>query len=315
MQEKIEILLATYNGERYIREQLDSILKQDYENWLIRACDDASTDHTYEILTEYKEKFPNHFLITKNEKRFGSAKLNFFSLIKQSSADYVMCCDQDDVWLPNKISLTMKEMKRQEAGRGSAWQKSEIPILVHTDLKVVDADLQVVSESFFEHSNLRKEFGYKDVLIQNHVTGCTMMMNKALVTLINFENEYENILMHDWLAAIVGVGLGKVAFVDQPTMLYRQHAVNSVGAKKYGLALLIFKLKNNSIRKSLVDTTKQAEEIAKTYQDELPRDLYQLTNRYAQIYGKGKFYRMGFYVKNRIWKKGLPRQIWQLILG
>ena len=307
MQEKVEILLATYNGERYIREQLDSILNQDYENWIVRACDDASTDHTYEILTEYQEKFPDKFVLEKNQKGFGSAKLNFFHLIQQSSCDYVMCCDQDDIWLANKISLTLQEMEKHE--------KEGLPVLVHTDLKVVDAELQVLSDSFFEHSNLRKKFEYRDVLIQNHVTGCTMMMNRALVEVINFENDYEQILMHDWLAAIIASGLGKVAFVDCPTMLYRQHAVNSVGAKKYGVALLISKLKNNSIKKSLVDTTKQAGQVAKTYQKELEQEKYQLTYKYAQIFDKSKGYRIWFYFKNKVWKKGLPRQIWQLILG
>ena len=307
MQDKVEILLATYNGERYIRQQLDSILNQNYENWLVRACDDASTDDTYEILTEYKEKFPDKFIMEKRQMGFGSAKLNFAHLIKNSSCDYVMCCDQDDVWLPNKISLTLQEMKKNE--------KAGLPVLVHTDLKVVDAELHVVSESFFEHSNYNKKPQYKDLLIQNHVTGCTMMMNRPLVDLVNLQEDYDDILMHDWLAAIVAAGLGKVVFVDCPTMLYRQHAVNSVGAKKYGLALLISKLRNRSIKKSLIAATRQAEQIAKTYQYQLAEQLYQLTYQYSRIFKKNKIQRIQFYFSNKVWKKGLPRQIWQLILG
>lgn len=307
MQDKVEILLATYNGERYIRQQLDSILNQDYENWLVRACDDASTDDTYEILTEYKEKFPDKFIMEKRQTGFGSAKLNFAHLIKNSSCDYVMCCDQDDVWLPNKISLTLQEMKKNE--------KAGLPVLVHTDLKVVDAELHVVSGSFFEHSNYNKKPQYKDLLIQNHVTGCTMMMNRPLVDLVNLQKDYDDILMHDWLAAIVAAGLGKVAFVDCPTMLYRQHAVNSVGAKKYGLALLISKLRNRSIKKSLIAATRQAEQIANTYEHQLDKQLYQLTYQYSQIFKKNKIQRIQFYFSNKVWKKGLPRQIWQLILG
>ena len=305
--EVVEILLATYNGERYLREQLDSILNQDYKDWIIRACDDASTDSTYEILLEYKEKFPDKFIIEKRQTGFGSAKLNFAHLIKESVCDYVMCCDQDDVWLPNKISLTLQAMKQNE--------KAGMPILVHTDLKVVNSELSITSDSFFVHSNYNKNPGYEDLLIQNHVTGCTMMMNRALVGLLNMQEDYNDILMHDWLAAIVAAGLGKVIFVDCPTMLYRQHEVNSVGAKKYGLALLISKLKNNSIRKSLIATTLQAKEIANTYQDMLQEDKYQLAYRYGQIFSRNKIYRIYFYVKNKVWKKGLPRRIWQLILG
>ena len=305
--QKVEILLATYNGEQYIEEQIESIMQQEYTNWIVRACDDASSDRTYEILQEYQEKFPDKFVIEKKEKGSGSAKFNFFYLLKQSTCDYVMCCDQDDVWLPNKISLTMQEMNKQE--------DSNVPVLVHTDLKVVDDKLEVIGESFFAHSNLRKSFTYPEVLIQNHVTGCTMMMNRALVNLLIEEVDYKRILMHDWLAAIVATGFGKVGFVDCPTMLYRQHAINSVGAKKYGFALLVSKLKNNSIRKSLMDTTKQAGEIAEAYGDKFDEETYQLTSQYAKIFERNKIYRACFYMKNKIWKKGLPRKVWQLILG
>ena len=305
--DKVEILLATYNGEQYIEEQIESIMQQEYTNWIVRACDDASTDRTYDILKGYQEKYPEKFIVEKKEKGSGSAKLNFFYLMKQSTCNYVMCCDQDDVWLPNKISLTMEEMRNQEG--------TDVPVLIHTDLKVVDEKLEVISESFFEHSNLRKSFTYPEALIQNHVTGCTMMMNRALVKLLSVKMNYQYILMHDWLAAIVATTFGKVGFVDCPTMLYRQHAINSVGAKKYGLALLISKLKNNSIRKSIINTTKQAGEIVKAYQDKHDEETYQLTSQYAQIFEKNKMYRIWFYVKNKTWKKGLPRKVWQLILG
>ena len=307
MQDKIEILLATYNGERYIEEQIESILNQDYKNWVVRVCDDASTDHTFEILKQYYEKYPDKFLIEKKEKGSGTAKTNFFYLMKQSTCDYVMCCDQDDVWLPNKISLTMQEMKRIE--------KKEVPCLVHTDLKVVNDKLEVLGESFFVHSNLRKKFQYREVLIQNHVTGCTMMMNRALIELLCEEMDYTHILMHDWLAAIVASAFGKVGFVDCPTMLYRQHAINSVGAKKYGVALLLSKLKDNSIRRSLEATAMQAGVISKVYKENYDKETYKFTVEYSNIYRKWKGYRICFYIKQKMWKKGLPRQVWQLILG
>lgn len=307
MQDRIEILLATYNGEHYIREQIESIINQDYKNWIVRACDDGSTDCTYDILKEYQEKFPDKFIVEKKEKGSGSAKLNFFYLMKKSTCEYVMCCDQDDVWISNKISLTMKEMKKIEV--------TSLPTLIHTDLKVVDDKLHVISESFFTHSNLRKQFGYKDVLIQNQVTGCTMMMNRALIALLSKEMNYECILMHDWMAAILAAACGNVGFVNCPTVLYRQHAVNSVGAKKYGIALLISKIKNNSIRKSLVDTTKQAGEVANCFKENLGEEKYQLALQYAEIFERNKLYRALFYMKNKVWKKGLPRMVWQLILG
>ena len=305
--ETIEILLATYNVEKFIKEQLDSILKQDYNNWIVRACDDASTDGTYDILMEYKRTYPEKFIVERNEKGTGSAKLNFFNLIKNSTCEYVMCCDQDDVWLSNKISLTIEKMKTTEEGN--------LPILVHTDLKVVDQDLNVLSDSFFEYSKLNKTLEYKDVLIQNSVTGCTLMMNRPLVSLVQKENNFENILMHDWLITVLAAGTGKIAFVDCPTMLYRQHSVNSVGAKQYGLSLFLSKVKNSDIRKSLADTTLQAGQIAETYREELGEELYQLTYGYSKLFTQNKIQRICFYIKHKVMKKGLPRKIAQVIFG
>ena len=304
---KVEILLATYNGAQYLREQLESIVNQDYENWVVRACDDASTDDTYNILKEYQEKYPDKFIITKNERGFGSAKKNFMNLIKNSTCEYVMCCDQDDVWLPSKISLTLQAMRENEQG--------EMPVLVHTDLKVVDANLNVLSESFFEHSNFRKKFELNEILIQNFVTGCTMMMNRPMATLMSRVEDCDRILMHDWVASILATSVGTVAFVDAPTMLYRQHAVNSVGAKKYGFALFLSKLKEAKMRQSLIDTTVQVSTIAELYQDILDKEKYQFIQQYGMLWKKNKVQRIGFYLKNRVLKKGLPRKVCQLIVG
>ena len=304
---KVEILLATYNGEQYLREQLDSILKQDYDNWIVRAADDASTDHTYQILEEYRERYPHKFIVEKNQKGFGCAKKNFMNLIKNSSCDYVMCCDQDDVWLPNKISLTLQEMKKKE--------QEGMPVLVHTDLKVVDSKLQVLSESFFNHSNFRKEFELNEILIQNFVTGCTTMMNRKLADLMSQIDDCDKILMHDWVAAVLATAVGKVGFVDTPTMLYRQHAINSVGAKRYGFALFISKLKDAQMKKSLVDTTIQAEKLAETYQNVLGEEKYQFIHQYGTLWEKNKIQRVLFYLKHKVLKKGLPRKVCQLIVG
>lgn len=307
MADKVEIVLATYNGERYLREQLNSIVSQDYEHWRVRACDDASTDKTYEILCEYQARYPDKFVIEKNQSRFGSAKKNFMHLITMSTCDYVMCCDQDDVWLPDKISRTLQKMKDVE--------QNNMPVLIHTDLKVADDNLQIISESFFVHSNFRKQFGLHEVLIQNFVTGCTMMMNRALVDLMNQIEDVNQILMHDWAAAILATSLGKVGFVDKATMLYRQHAVNSVGAKKYGLALFIEKIKGTGMKQSLMDTTMQAREIAVVFRGRFDDNTSQLIENYAMLWNRNKIQRLQFYRKYGVWKKGLPRKICQVMIG
>jgi hypothetical protein len=125
----------------------------------------------------------------------------------------------------------------------------------------------------------------------------------------------DKILMHDWLASILATSVGKVAFVDTPTMLYRQHGINSVGAKKYGLALFISKLKEAKMRQSLVDTTIQANVVAGLYQDILDKEKYEFIQQYGTLWKKNKVQRIRFYLKNRVLKKGLPRKICQLIVG
>lgn len=304
---KVEILMATYNGEQYLKEQLDSILNQDYDNWILRVCDDASTDETFRILTEYQEQFPDKIILMKNQEGFGSAKKNFMHLIQNSTCDYVMCCDQDDVWLPNKVRVTLETMKKNE--------QDELPILIHTDLKVVDSELHVISESFFEHSNFRKEFQLNEILIQNFVTGCTMMMNRSMLELMKRVKDCNRILMHDWVASILATSIGKIVFVDVPTMLYRQHAINSVGAKKYGFALFVSKIREAKMKKSIMDTMVQAGEIAKLYQDILDEEKYQFIHQYATLWEKNKVERVMFYIRRKVFKKGLPRRVCQLIVG
>ena len=205
------------------------------------------------------------------------------------------------------MSCAVTKMKESEQG--------EMPVLVHTDLNVVDANLNVLSESFFEHSNFRKEFELNEILIQNFVTGCTMMMNKPMVTLMSRVEDCDKILMHDWVASILATSVGKVAFVDTPTMLYRQHGINSVGAKKYGLALFLSKLKEAKMRQSLVDTTLQASAIAELYQDTLDKEKCEFIQQYGRLWKQNKVQRIRFYLKNKVLKKGLPRKVCQLIVG
>lgn len=306
MNDKVEILLATYNGEKYVQELIESILNQSYTNWIIRAGDDSSTDSTYDILLKYKEKYPEKFIIEKNIPGCGSAKYNFLNLISKSTCRYVMCCDQDDVWLPHKIEWTLKQMKHDENGK--------IPVLIHTDIKVVDSSLNVINPSFFEYSKFKKEFKFKDLLIQNYVTGCTMMMNRQLVELVKREKDYEKILMHDWYIALLAAAYGKVGFVDKPTMLYRQHAINSVGAKQYGIALFIEKCRKHSLKKSLEDTVNQISQLLSTYGDDFPRRYLRLIENYSTLYKKKKLQRVAFFIKNKVYKNGLARIICQLLI-
>ncbi|MCL2884649.1 MAG: glycosyltransferase, partial [Oscillospiraceae bacterium] len=141
----IDILLATYNGQAFLPAQLDSLLHQTYQDFLIHIRDDGSADATLQIIEQYKTNYPGKISVLENPIPSGSAKSNFFHLLNEAdmSGDYFLLCDQDDVWNPDKVELTLREMTKLEATYGT-----QTPLLIHTDLAVVDQSLRPLARSF-----------------------------------------------------------------------------------------------------------------------------------------------------------------------
>lgn len=229
----IQIVLATYNGASYLEAQLDSLLKQTNKKWTLLIHDDGSTDQTLAILLRYQRQHPELIEILSDELTFGNACDNFTHLLTASTADYVMFCDQDDVWLPQKIEKTFNRMRALEC------LHSSFPVVLHTDLAVVDESLGSISPSMFEYQGLSKSInGLAQILAKNSVTGCTMMVNRRAIE-VSFPI-LPSAVMHDWwIAANVIKHHGIVEFIDEPLILYRQHGSNSVGAKKNTVSSII----------------------------------------------------------------------------
>lgn len=308
--EKVAIVLATYQGEKYIAEQLDSLIGQTYTNWVAYIHDDGSKDSTTTIIAEYQKKYPEHFVLIEHPST-GGAKNNFMYLISQIEAPYLMCCDQDDVWLPNKIELTLKKMKEMEARRGT-----NTPLLVFTELRVVDQDLKTIGEKMCSMQSLNmQKTTTRDLVIQNIVTGCTMMVNRALQLKAkgNKPVNSEKIIMHDWWYALVAAEFGELEYIETPTILYRQHGDNSVGAKKItDISYILHKLnKSDEIKRSLQDTQMQADEFRRVFELEANH----LISRYAKICQRNKIQRLKFYNSNRVWKSGIARNMGLIIWG
>lgn len=229
----IDILLATYNGEQFLSEQIESILNQSFTDWRLLIHDDGSLDGTVNIINKYSNAFPDKIFLIEDSIITGGARNNFYHLLSFSKADYIMFCDQDDVWLSNKVEDTLLEMYKVEKNR---------PALVYTDLKVVDENLNIISESLRSYQQLEEPKNLKEALLHNCVTGCTMMINKSLLKNLTFP-EYS--IMHDWWFLIEVFRLdGVLHFINKPTMLYRQHASNEVGAKKSGYEQYVSKMLN-----------------------------------------------------------------------
>ena len=220
----IDILLATYNGEKYLPELLSSLEQQTYTDWKLIIIDDCSKDKTIDVLHSFQETSKHSVEIFVNSKPVGCGKDNFFALAKKSTSDYIAFCDQDDVWLPNKLETSMQAMCDAEK------ENTSLPILVYSDLKVVDNNLNPISPSFFSYSNYRKNPQLQHIICQNQITGCTILANKALNQLCIQAQNYDQILMHDSWYGITAMTFGKVIYINRPLILYRQHGNNSVGA-------------------------------------------------------------------------------------
>ena len=233
----IDILLATYNGAPWLAEQLDSLLAQTETDWRVLAHDDGSQDTTLTILRDYQQRHPRHFQLLDDGVRCGGAKENFHHLMQHSSADYVMFCDQDDVWDSDKIAVSLARMREVEAAHPG------VPVLVHSDLRVVDAGGQLLHASMFACQRLPRRLpALEQRLVLNNVTGCTVMLNRrALQVSLPMA---ACALMHDWWAAcrVVQAG-GQVELLPRSTLGYRQHGRNSVGARTFSLVELLQRLR------------------------------------------------------------------------
>lgn len=221
----VEILLATYNGERFIKEQIESILNQTYTEWKLLIHDDGSDDSTLSILKKYEQLYPLKIKVFDDDIKFGNAKKNFAYLMQKSQAGYIMFCDQDDIWLENKIEISISKLKEVEL------HNKQCPIIVHTDLTIVDQNLNVIANSMFSYQKIPKYNNYLETAIRNNVTGCTMLINRQALTCSLPVKE--DAIMHDWWIALnVLYNKGVIEFINIPTILYRQHSNNTVGAKK-----------------------------------------------------------------------------------
>ncbi|MEJ2247187.1 MAG: glycosyltransferase family 2 protein [Acidobacteriota bacterium] len=229
---RVAILLPTFNGEKYLAEQLDSLIGQSYENRIIVTRDDGSTDSTIEVISSYQAKFPDTFHSIENKGSNLGASSSFAFLMKYVLAHkkdlglekaYMMFCDQDDIWAEKKVELEMQGMETAEKNY------EDIPVLVHSDLRVVSDSGELIAESFMHYQGLEPgKNKLRQILYCNLVTGCTALINEPLA-----EQSLpipETAVMHDWWLALVASAFGKLVLIHQPLVHYRQHPSNTLGA-------------------------------------------------------------------------------------
>lgn len=307
----IDILMATYNGEKYIEEQLQSIINQTYQDWRLIISDDCSTDKTVEILKRYQQRYSKKIFVYENNISSGSAKNNFYKLLDYATSEYAMFSDQDDVWKKNKIAVTYNKMLEMQTEYGD-----NMPLLVHTDLCVVDEKLNVINNSLFSMQQMDyTRDKLNNLLIENIVTGCTVMVNRALLGLVDKKPQHS--VMHDMWLALLAAAFGKIGFVEESTIFYRQHEHNSVGAKNVAsFDYYVKKLASrNKIHNSLTAQYCQAEELMNMYFKDLDRKTRGMLCEYAMLSDVNRFYRAISLLKYQLGKKSVLKVLAQIIYG
>lgn len=223
----ITILLAVYNAEKYIKEQLDSLFNQTFQEFHILIRDNQSTDQTLSIIQKFLLDCPGRITLVRSPIHTGPME-NFAALLDLADSNYIFFSDADDVWLPQKMEKSLLKIKELEDKYGK-----HTPALVHTDLKVVDQDLETIHGSFWKYAGLNALEGKGKLitqLAQNSVTGNTICANRSLIEIARPIPKES--IMHDWWIAIVASAFGVVGKIDEPMVLYRQHGSNAIGAKK-----------------------------------------------------------------------------------
>lgn len=272
MSSEITILLSVYKKAPFLEEFLKSLEQQTNRNFrlLCRFDDPENNEPNKNILRKY-----GFAEILEDESHLGV--VNTYNRLLRSAADapYIMFADQDDIWHPDKIELSLDRIKQAEAEFSA-----ETPILCHSDLRVVSEDLREISPSFMKFQSLdssRRKF--RELLIQNNVTGCTVIINRAMADLVDFPEEA---ICHDWYLALIASAFGKIFFTDRATIDYRQHSGNCYGAvprKK----LLSGVLARRELRNRLLLTQRQAGAFLKQFEPKLPPAERELLSAWSTL--------------------------------
>lgn len=305
----VAIVMSTYNGERYVGEQIESIMSSTYQGFKLFINDDGSKDNTIAVLSEYEKIYPNRIHVRQNKVNLGVTQ-NFLHSISETVADYVMLCDQDDVWLPEKIDKTLKRMKSME----HKYDKST-PIAVFTDAVIVDSKLNTLKNSFFQSSNLDpSKIDLSHLLMENKLIGCTVMVNRALRDKLNAVALPQKARLHDGWLALIAASFGRISFINEGTLLYRQHGNNVIGNIKFSSYIKNRITNLGKQRQALLASMHQADEFSKLYQGMLPRETYLLIKRFADLHQENYVKRKYLILRHGYLKTGILRNIGLILL-
>jgi glycosyltransferase involved in cell wall biosynthesis len=279
---RCDVILAVWNGARYLPAMLDSLLSQTTRDFNILARDDGSRDGSLAILENYKPRFDGRLRVIAGEPS-GSATANFAILMRETKADYVLFADQDDVWKPEKVELSLRSLKEAEAKYGRST-----PIYFATDITVVNEDLQVISASYWKWKRLRPSMmsSLSQSLICVPIQGMASGINRALLDLAN--PVAEKAISHDWWTQLIAAAMGKVICDPTSTALYRVHGGNASIPKQVGVVpYLKLGLDASFLRRGLGRRIEQANALADALAGRMPPDQMKIIRRFTKLQSQG----------------------------
>jgi glycosyltransferase involved in cell wall biosynthesis len=303
--------MATYNGERYLREQVASIQAQTFGNWRLLVADDGSRDGTVELVRELAAA-DQRIVLLEDATLGRGACARFFWLLDQARtqaerADYLLFCDQDDVWLPQKVEHLLEAVQQLEAAQGA-----RLPTLAFCDAEVVDDELKQIAPSFVAYEHFDPyALELRQLLVCNNAPGCTMLFNRALADAVKTPRDLSYVIMHDWWVMLVAAALGSIAYVDEPLVRYRQHGNNTLGAVSYDV--LRYLAKAQDVARAHLRNQRQAGAFGVVYEAELSPADSQLCRAYATMRPNG-LQPVATIARYRLWQPGIERRIGQVVL-
>lgn len=224
----ISVAMATYNGEKYIKEQLDSILHQTQRVDEIIICDDCSSDRTVEIINDYIQE--NTILRLYQNKVNLGYKENFKKAMSLCKGDFVFLCDQDDIWKRDKVKLML----------GKMYDNPQIKVLA-SSFSYINQNSQLINgeknETFYYGSIQQgeiKPITFTELLLHNYFQGCCMCLRKEMVQ--DFRTYYSALAPHDWLMNIMAASQNGMYFWNNPMIYYRLHDANTLGVDNIGIS-------------------------------------------------------------------------------
>lgn len=306
----IDILLATHNSEKYLGEQIASIQRQTNAGWNLIISDDNSTDSTLDIIASFIQS-DSRIRLLEHEQSFGGACPNFMFLLRNSTSAYSMFCDHDDVWLERKVEITLNKMQDLES-----QYSSQTPLMVFTDMEVVDENLSTLHRSFEKQMNIDpNRTRMMQVLAAPVAAGCTMMINQALRKKALITPPGTPMVMHDWWISLIAAAFGHIGHVDSPTSLYRQHASNTFGSLSFSTIGTI--KSSRTAYTSILKKISHAKAFYSVYGDMLDSANKKRLEAVIDVYDAPRWKRIPLMIKGGAWKRGAIRKLGEgvLLLG